>query len=179
MGLTLLGLVVLVVAIAVGLVVLCIGEPGWTVYVVLLSALVAGVMTVASVPRTLGETLIAEEGLVFYVWFFIWWLGVPIWIFGTLLTLALSRYREYAADRGSALLTGRPAALMSALVKLDDRGAGIPADDLRALARVEALWVVPNGRRPRFSLFADHPPLEKRLARLAEMARVMGSAVGP
>lgn len=138
----------------------------------------AGVMTVASVPRTLGETLIAEEGLIFYVWFLIWWLGIPIWAVGSLLTLALSRYREYAADRGAAILTGRPAALMSALVKLSKDGAAIPTTDLRRLARVEALWVVPTGRA-RFAVFSDHPPLEKRLARLAEMARELGEPIGP
>ena len=74
----------------------------------------AGVMTFAGVPRTLGETLIAEEGVVFYAWFFIWWLGIPIWALGSLITLTLSRYREFAADRGSAVLTGRPADMMSA-----------------------------------------------------------------
>lgn len=138
----------------------------------------AGVMTLASVPRTLGETMIAEQGFVFYVWFFIWWFGIPIWALGSLLTLALSRYREFAADRGSALLTGRPESLMSALVKLAGPDTRIPDTDLRRLSRVEALWVVPNGKA-RFAIFSDHPPLERRLARLEEMAREMGRPVGP
>ncbi len=115
----------------------------------------AGVMTIASIPRTLGATIVGEEGVLFYLWFFVWWVGLPIWAIGSLLTLALSRYREFAADRGSALLTGRPADLMSALVKLSASDA-IPNDDLRRLARVEALWVVPNGRA-HFALFSDHP----------------------
>lgn len=62
----------------------------------------AGVMTIAAVPRTLGETMIAESGPVYWLWFPIWWLGIPVWALGSMLTLALSRYREFAADRGSA-----------------------------------------------------------------------------
>ena len=137
----------------------------------------AALMTRASVPRTLGETMIAEEGLVFYVWFFVWWFGILIWALGSLLTLALSRYREFAADRGSALLTGRPESLMSALVKLAGPDAAIPDADLRRLSRVESLWVVPNGKA-RFAVFSDHPPLERRFARLEAMAREMGRPVG-
>lgn len=137
----------------------------------------AGVMTFAGVPRTLGETLIAEEGAVFYAWFFVWWLGIPIWAFGSLITLTLSRYREFAADRGSAILTGRPADMMSALVKLTQDDSEIPNIDLRKLGRVEALWVVATGR-PRFAIFSDHPPLEERLARLGEMSRSQGEPVG-
>jgi heat shock protein HtpX len=136
----------------------------------------AGVMTIASIPRTFGATIVADEGVLFYLWFFVWWVGLPIWAIGSLLTLALSRYREFAADRGSALLTGRPADLMSALVKLSSADE-IPNDDLRRLARVEALWVVPNGRA-HLALFADHPPLEQRLARLGEMSRRLGEARG-
>jgi heat shock protein HtpX len=137
----------------------------------------AAVMTVASVPRTLAETIMGDPGPTFYLWFFVWWLGLPIWVAGTVLTLALSRYREFVADSGSALLTGRPESLMSALVKLDG-GTAIPTDDYRRLSRVDALWVVGNGHG-RFSVFADHPPLPERLARLEEMARTMGHPDGP
>jgi heat shock protein HtpX len=135
----------------------------------------ASVMTYAITPRILGQTLVRTDTIVFVVWFFLWPLGLPLWGAGEVLTLALSRYRELTADRGSALLTGRPASLMSALQRL--QGAPIPTADLRGDA-VEALCVVPT-RRARFALLQDHPPLEKRLARLAEMARVIGSAVGP
>jgi heat shock protein HtpX len=138
----------------------------------------AVVMTFASVPRAIGETMIAEEGVVFYIWWVVWWIGIPIWAIGSLLTLTLSRYREFAADRGSALLTGRPETLMSALEKLESHGAGIPAGDLRELGRVEALWIVATGG-PRLQFLSDHPPLEKRLARLAEMAREQGRPIGP
>jgi heat shock protein HtpX len=138
----------------------------------------AGLMTVAGVPRALGETIMDQNDPLWIAWFFIWWLGVPIWGLGSLVTLTLSRYREFAADRGSALLTGNPAELMSALVKLDGIDSEIPDEDLRLLSPVGALCVVSNGRS-RFAFFADHPPLEKRLARLADMARVMGEPVGP
>ncbi len=138
----------------------------------------AVVMTFASVPRAIGETMIAEEGVVFYLWWVVWWIGIPIWALGSLLTLALSRYREFAADRGSALLTGRPETLMSALEKLDAHGADIPSADVRDLGRVEALWIVATGGA-RLQLLSDHPPLAERLARLAEMAREQGRPVGP
>jgi heat shock protein HtpX len=85
--------------------------------------------------------------------------------FGTLLTLAFSRAREFAADRGSALVTGQPEALMSALVKLAGKDAQ-PIGDLRT---VEAFCIVPSSPS-RMELLMDHPPLHKRLAALAEIA---------
>ena len=77
----------------------------------------------------------------------------------------------------AVVATGRPADMMSALVKLTGDDASIPNTDLRKLARVEALWVVATGRA-RFALFSDHPPLDKRLARLEEMSRTMGEPDG-
>jgi heat shock protein HtpX len=133
----------------------------------------AAVMTFASVPRTLGETLIGEQSSMFYLWTLVWWIGIPLWAFGSLLTLTLSRYREYTADRGAALLTGRPETLMSALERVERGGRGIPATDIRAIGSVEALCIVSTGGG-RLTLFRDHPPLEKRLARLAAMAREQG-----
>jgi heat shock protein HtpX len=130
----------------------------------------AAVMSLASVPRSIGATIAgAGSDTGFYLWFFIWPLGLIPYGFGTLLTLAMSRYREYAADRGSALITGRPETLMSALTKLDD-GAAIASGDLRA---VGALCII--GADPRRSeLLMDHPPLAKRLAALGEIARDLG-----
>ena len=107
-------------------------------------------------------------GLVLWV---VWPLGLPLWALGTLLTLTVSRYREYAADRGSALLTGAPEQLMSALQKLSD--GHIPSGDLRLQGAAEAFCIVPV-RTPRFELFMDHPPLEKRLAALEQLARTIG-----
>jgi heat shock protein HtpX len=137
----------------------------------------AALMTVAAVPRTIGHLLISgrgDEDLAIVLWFFIWPLGLPILGIGSLLTLAFSRTREFAADRGAAIITGQPEALMSALTKLAGPHAA-PSGDLRA---VEAFCIVPASSW-RFELFMDHPPLEKRLARLAEMARELGKPVGP
>jgi heat shock protein HtpX len=134
----------------------------------------ASVMTVASIPRTLGEEVIGEEGVVFYLWWPLWWVGLPIWALGSLLTLMLSRYREFTADRGSALLTGRPADLMSALQKVAGADERIPDADLRQLAAVDALCVVSRGTT-RIAFFSDHPPLHNRLQRLAELSRELGT----
>jgi heat shock protein HtpX len=91
---------------------------------------------------------------------------------GSPLTLALSRYREYAADRGAALLTGRPELVIAALRKLAGGGT-VPLDDLRRVQSVHAFWLVPVTPH-RLALLSDHPPLEKRIARLEKIAREMG-----
>jgi heat shock protein HtpX len=131
----------------------------------------ASVLTVVAFPRTLGLTLIYDESLAGLVLWVVWPLGLPLWALGTLLTLTVSRYREYAADRGSALLTGAPEQLMSALQKLSD--LHIPSGDLRLQGAAEAFCIVP-ARTPRFELFMDHPPLRKRLAALEELSRTIG-----
>jgi heat shock protein HtpX len=136
----------------------------------------AAVMTFSSVPRMIGETMIGEQEPVSYIWTLVWWIGIPLWALGSVLTLALSRYREFAADRGSALLTGRPETLMSALEKLVEPDRRIPIDDLRLLGRVEALCIVASGGT-RLTLFSDHPPLGKRLEQLSLLAREMGRPV--
>jgi heat shock protein HtpX len=130
----------------------------------------AAVMSLASVPRSIGATIVGRgSDTAFYLWFFIWPLGLIPLAFGTLLTLAMSRYREFAADRGSALITGQPETLMSALTKLGE-GTAIASGDLRA---VGALCIIGAGGR-RTELLMDHPPLDKRLAKLAEIARELG-----
>jgi heat shock protein HtpX len=99
----------------------------------------------------------------------------PLWLVGVLLMRAVSRYREYAADRGSALLTGAPEQLMSALTKIH----GVqPTGDLRGGRAVSALCIR-GFKAQSIPLFSDHPPLRKRLARLEAMARVQGKPVGP
>jgi heat shock protein HtpX len=115
--------------------------------------------------------------------------GVPIWliVFGVavatyaisfVLIRALSRYREYAADRGSALITGAPENLMSALQKIASGITQIPQQDLREVAGMNAFFIVPtNWRQQVGELFMDHPPMEKRLAALAAIAREMGRPV--
>jgi heat shock protein HtpX len=92
---------------------------------------------------------------------------------GTSLTVTLSRYREFAADRGSAIMTGAPEHLMSALQKISDEIALIPRSDMRAVDGLNAFLIVSNRPR-RFAWASGHPPLEKRLKQLAEIARAMG-----
>ena len=87
----------------------------------------------------------------------------------------ISRYREYAADRGSALITGAPEYLMSALQKIASGITQIPQQDLRQVEGMNAFFIVPTNWRAHVGeLFMDHPPLEKRLAALSEIAREMG-----
>ena len=93
-----------------------------------------------------------------------------------LLIRTLSRYRELAADRGGATLTGRPSALAAALTKLAGANARIPAKDLRAAQAFNAFFITPVGAvRGRISgLLSTHPSLELRLGKLADLAAVLG-----
>jgi heat shock protein HtpX len=112
--------------------------------------------------------------------------GVPVWLvilivsvvtyfLSQILILAISRYREFAADRGSALITGAPEHLMSALQKISSDIFRIPQRDLREVETMNAFFIIPtsvkSGAR---TLFMTHPPLEKRLEALAAIAREMG-----
>ncbi len=135
----------------------------------------AAVMTAVAAPRTLGEVMIGDAGgtTLGLVWLIIWPLAIPVYFVGLLLTLIVSRCREFAADRGSAMLTGAPEELMSALTKLSSGASEIPHEDLRA---ANVFCIVPT-EAALISLFSDHPPLEKRLAALAEIAREMGKPV--
>jgi len=90
-----------------------------------------------------------------------------------LLIRALSRYRELAADRDGAILTANPSALASALVKLTSEGARIPRRDLREVQAFNAFFITPVGGAFA-ALFGTHPPLQKRLDRLARMAVQLG-----
>ncbi|MGA2013394.1 MAG: zinc metalloprotease HtpX [Solirubrobacteraceae bacterium] len=95
--------------------------------------------------------------------------SVVVYAISFVLLRALSRYREYAADRGSAILTGRPSALSSALLKISGTMQQIPAKDLRKVEQMSAFFIVPAGRRMLKGIFADHPPLEKRIAALTRL----------
>jgi heat shock protein HtpX len=90
----------------------------------------------------------------------------------------ISRYREYAADRGSALITGAPENLMSALQKISSGITQIPQQDLREVQGMNAFFIIPTNWKASMSEWMmDHPPLEKRLAALSEIARDMGKPV--
>jgi heat shock protein HtpX len=112
------------------------------------------------------------------VWLIVLLVSVVTYFLSQILILAISRYREYAADRGSALITGAPEYLMSALQKIASGITQIPQQDLRQVEGMNAFFIVPTNWRSRAGeLFLTHPPLEKRLAALAEVAREMGRPV--
>ncbi len=104
--------------------------------------------------------------------------SLVVYVVSFFLMQALSRYREYAADRGAALLTGRPSALASALQRIASGMASIPQRDLRQVESMNAFFIIPTNVKSSIGeLFSTHPPLEKRLARLAELSREMGRPV--
>jgi heat shock protein HtpX len=109
------------------------------------------------------------------VWLIVFAVAVATYAISFVLIRALSRYREYAADRGSALITGAPENLMSALNKIASGITQIPQQDLREVAGMNAFFIVPTNWRTQVGeLFMDHPPMEKRLAALAAISREMG-----
>ncbi len=96
-----------------------------------------------------------------------------VYMVSYLLLQALSRYREFAADRGSAIITGRPSALSSALLKISGTMDQIPQRDLRAASGELAAFYIfpPKAKQSIANLFSTHPPLEARLARLQQLER--------
>jgi heat shock protein HtpX len=103
--------------------------------------------------------------------------SVVVYAISFLLTMALSRYRELAADRSGALLTGRPSALASALVKVTGDMARIPTRDLRSAESFNAFYFTPAIAKNGVSLstlFSTHPSLDKRLAQLASIEAELG-----
>ena len=106
-------------------------------------------------------------------WWCRWW-STPS---ASCLTMALSRYRELAADRSGALLTGRPSALASALVKVTGEMSRIPTRDLRSAESFNAFYFTPAIAKNGVSLstlFSTHPSLDKRLAQLARIEAELG-----
>ena len=156
------------------------------------------VMTLVSFPATIGRSVLgwiarlAMEGPVgrrviavlfmLYVLpaLFMAWVAYAL---ATLLIMTISRHREYAADRGAVLITGAPEQLQSALQKITAAMPLIPARDLRAVAGLNAFFVVPasdgGGGLPLDPLgfFPTHPPLERRLEQLGAISRVVGRSV--
>ncbi len=110
---------------------------------------------------------------------FVLLVSVAVYVISFLLLQALSRYREFAADRGSAILTGRPSALISALLKIDGGMSRIPQRDLRKVpGELAALYIFPPKTKQTVSnLFSTHPPLAARIARLQRLeAQLQGTA---
>jgi heat shock protein HtpX len=101
--------------------------------------------------------------------------AVAVWFVSYLLINALSRYREYAADRGSAVLTGRPSHLASALMKISGMMERVPTRDLREVEGMNAFFIVPvQSGSSILDLFSTHPPVEQRIAALERLQREVG-----
>jgi heat shock protein HtpX len=112
------------------------------------------------------------------VWLIMFLVSILTYVISYVLMMMISRYREYAADRGAAVITGAPEYLMSALQKIASRITQIPQQDLREVSGMNAFFIVPTSVKRGFAeLFMTHPPLEKRLARLAAISREMGRPV--
>jgi heat shock protein HtpX len=100
-----------------------------------------------------------------------------VYFISFMLMLALSRYREFTADRSAALTTGRPSALSSALMKISTAMEKTPQRDLRAAGEMNAFFIVPTSVKSTLqSIFSTHPPMEKRIERLQ---RLEGELQGP
>jgi heat shock protein HtpX len=112
------------------------------------------------------------------VWLIVFLVSIVVYAISFILIRTISRYREYAADRGSAIITGAPENLMSALQKISSGITQIPQQDLREVAGMNAFFIIPTNWKTNMSEWMmDHPPLEKRLAALSEIAREMGKPV--
>lgn len=103
-------------------------------------------------------------------WIVIWIVSIIVYAVSTLLILALSRYREFAADRGSAQITGNPRALISALKKISGRVDAVPAEYKEKIEGANAFFIIPALSGNSFmELLSTHPPLEKRIANLEKV----------
>src|SRR4029077_14893219 len=112
------------------------------------------------------------------LWLIVFLVSVIVYAISFILIRTISRYREYAADRGSAIITGAPENLMSALQKISSNITQIPQRDLREVQGMNAFFIIPTNWKTNMSEWMmDHPPLEKRLAALSEIARDMGKPV--
>jgi heat shock protein HtpX len=100
--------------------------------------------------------------------------SLAVYAISFFLLQALSRYREFSADRGAGIITGRPSALSSALMKISGTMDRIPAQDMRASGELAAFYIFPPRVKSALgSLFSTHPPLEKRIERLGALESQM------
>jgi heat shock protein HtpX len=133
------------------------------------------VMTVASFFATVAAYIVQfgfffggggddDDGAGFLVLILV---SLAVYAISFFLLQALSRYREFAADRGAAVITGRPSALSSALMKIAGGMERVPQEDLRASQELAAFYIFPpKAKASLANLFSTHPPLEQRIARL-------------
>jgi heat shock protein HtpX len=100
-----------------------------------------------------------------------------VYVVSFFLMSALSRYREFAADRGAAEITRRPSALSSALMKISGTMDRIPQQDLRANSELAAFYIARPSTKSVLNLFSTHPPMDKRIAALERLeAQIQGTA---
>ncbi len=92
-----------------------------------------------------------------------------VWVLSFLLIRALSRYREFAADRGAAQITGKPGALASALLTISGTMDRVPKDDLREQSEMNAFFIIPISAGFIGRLFRTHPTTEKRVEQLQQL----------
>jgi heat shock protein HtpX len=96
------------------------------------------------------------------------------WLLSFLIIRAISRYREFAADRGAAQMTGKPVKLANALMKISGSMRHIPTKDLRHVEGLNAFFIIPALSGSTIgNLFSTHPPVEKRVKKLMEMEASM------
>lgn len=114
-----------------------------------------------------GRSRNSQDGMSVAVIFLV---SMAVYVISFLLMQALSRYREFAADRGAAVLTGRPSALAAALLKISGQMQRVPQRDLREAAQMNAFFIIPAGAKSALgNLFSTHPPVEKRIERLQRL----------
>lgn len=105
----------------------------------------------------------------------VWLVSLAVWAISFLLIRALSRYREYAADRGAAIITGQPSNLASALMKISGVMSRVPSEDLRSVEGMNAFFIIPAiSGSSIMDLFSTHPSVEKRIAKLEKMQQDLG-----
>ena len=101
--------------------------------------------------------------------------AIVTWIVSFLIIRAISRYREYAADRGGAAMTGNPDKLADALLKISGKMNNIPTKEIESVQKLNAFFIIPAlSGNSIANLFSTHPPVEKRVAKLREMKTGMG-----
>jgi len=112
-------------------------------------------------------------------WMFVVLISLAVYVLSFILMQALSRYREFAADRGAAILTSRPSALASALLKISGTMQRIPTQDLRTAEGLNAFFIIPAKTKESISnLFSTHPPVEQRIARLERLEQQLQGTIG-
>ena len=145
------------------------------------------IMTIASFFASIASMIIQfgfffgggddDESPGFLVLFLV---SIGVYILSFFLMSALSRYREFAADRGAAEITRRPSALSSALMKISGTMQRIPQQDLRAHSELAAFYIARPSTQSVFNLFSTHPPMERRIEALNRLeSQIQGTAATP